>query len=64
MISHAIAVYFSLMKASGGAVSLFGIVYILLPAVSLRVVEPVAVDPAYLKDEDLWVWVTVEFALA
>jgi len=52
------------MKASGGAVSLFGIVYILLPAVSLRVVEPVAVDPAYLKDEDLWVWVTVEFALA
>ena len=55
VISQAIAVYFSLMKASGGAVSLLGIVYILLPAVSLKVLDPVAVDPACLKDEDLWV---------
>jgi hypothetical protein len=58
-MSQAIAVFFSLIKASGGVIS-FIAENIFEPAVYPP--DPEAVEPAYLNEVDLCEWGTVEFA--
>jgi len=58
-MSQAIAVFFSLIKASGGVTS-FIAENILEPAVYPP--DPEAVEPAYLNEVDLCEWIAVEFA--